>query len=154
MRKLSSWRRSRVQSPQLAEVALSRGRNNALGNGPGGVALLVRPESAVDFCGAGSASVAGGSAEFAKGGRVVLNLEPPGRKPRDSYPMRILTIGAKEEFSLIWTSRAVRSESMNGGSDVTVEPDAPVLHPADYICSDHCAKRHNFGNLQIPSERK
>jgi hypothetical protein len=65
--------------------------------------------------------------------RVSLTLELPGRRTIDSYLVRILTIVANGKFSSVWTSEAVRSVLQDGGSNVTVELDASIFRPADYV---------------------
>jgi hypothetical protein len=69
----------------------------------------------------------------AKGSRVTLSLELPGRKPIDSYLVRILTVGANGDSELVWTSGAVHPEPRDGGSVLNVEPDSSIFQPADYL---------------------
>jgi hypothetical protein len=69
----------------------------------------------------------------AAGAVVRMTLELPGRRMPLDCTVRLLALDADGRPGVVWTSQLVRSESVADVGEVTVEPDASILHPADYI---------------------
>jgi hypothetical protein len=69
----------------------------------------------------------------AAGATVKITLELPGRRMPLDCTVRLLALDADGRSGVVWTSQLVRSESVADVGEVTVQPDASILHPADYI---------------------
>jgi hypothetical protein len=66
-------------------------------------------------------------------GTVRLLLDLPGRNASTDYQVQLMAVGAEGQRTGIWKSGTIRPAMVAGGSVLTVDVDAGLLRPGDYL---------------------